>query len=104
MPVDDAVSGPFSERLSPLPRFNMLINNVLKYAVTVTDVFQLLFFDKLCLFYFYLWNAAVLVSLEFEVGGGAAEAVAARGLAVVIEKVGAALEVDGAAMDGERAG
>ena len=50
-----------------------------------------------------LGDATVLLALEFSEGGAAAEAVAARGDAVVIEKIRLALEVDGATMNGERA-
>ena len=48
-----------------------------------------------------LWDATVCLSLELEDGGGAAEAIAARGQTIVVEEVGLAFEFDGAAMNGE---
>ena len=45
-PYDDAVSGRFSERLSPYKRDKTQIYRWLKNEVTVTDVFKL-FFENL---------------------------------------------------------
>ena len=47
MPCNDAVSGRFSERLSPFEKDNIQINRRLRTTVTVTDVFKLLFFENL---------------------------------------------------------
>ena len=49
-------------------------------------------------------DAAVGLALKLADGGGAAEAVAARGDAVVIEEVRLSLEVDGATVNSKRAG
>ena len=51
----------------------------------------------------YLWNAPILLSLKLADGGGATEAIATRGDAVVIEEIRLTLEVDRAAVDGKRA-
>ena len=48
-----------------------------------------------------LGYATILHTLKLAEGSGAAETVAARGDAIVIEEVGLSLEVDGSAVDGK---